>query len=233
MIKKLHIVSMPVSQLTEDMDLYPRHAVDPSHVSNLAYALEAGHTLPPIIADKESKRITDGWHRARAYRKAFGDGATVEVELIEYKDRAEMLFDAIHRNSSHGRRLDSMDMTRSVVMLQSCNVSRDRIALALHVTEDRVEKIRIRVGTVKKSNPNAVPGTNKITLKRSVNHLDGQKITDRQADAHKSMPGTSFTLIAKQLRMALEENLTNLENDQFIKELRLLKDQLDTILAAV
>src|SRR4030067_3629137 len=86
--------SLPLAELIEDMDFYPRHAVDSVHVANLVAALESGAILPPIVADKNSKRITGSWHRCRAYRRFLGDDCVIDAELVNYKSDAEMKYDA-------------------------------------------------------------------------------------------------------------------------------------------
>ena len=112
------LTHMPLSELVEDWELYPRHSVDNSHVQTLALALETGATLPPIVADIKTKRITDGWHRARAYKRVVGNAAVVDVELVKYANEEELMYDAVVRNSRHGRRLDAIDQTRAVIMLE-------------------------------------------------------------------------------------------------------------------
>ena len=221
-----NVVSMPLAELVEDMDLYPRHAVDVAHVQVLVFALEAGATLPPIIADKKSKRITDGWHRGRAYRRVLGPTATVDVELINYKSEAEMRLDAVVRNAMHGRRLDAIDRTRSVVMLRHSGFNDAQIAAAIKLPEKRIEKLAVKLATGPKSSGETVPGTSVIALKRSVAHLEGQRLTKSQTKAHALLPGTSFLLIAKQLWQGLSEDMVNLEDNRLVEQLIALRDVL-------
>jgi len=227
--KKSTIEQIPLASLVEDMDLYPRHAVDGAHVSSLVQALESGAVLPPLVADKKSKRITDGWHRARAYRRFVGEDAVIDVELVEYSTEAEMMFDAVHRNSKHGRRLDAMDLTRSAVMLEKQGLGKDKIAMALNVTEGRVEKLVLKVATTRAANANNVPGTHKIALKRPVRHFAGGTMTKEQVEAHKMMPGTSFLLIAKQLTEAIRTKLIDLDDEKLVEQLGKLRDALASV----
>ena len=218
------IVTMPLCELVEDLEIYPRHAVDDSHVQALALALEAGCELPPIIADARSKRIADGWHRYRAHKRVYGPTGTIAVELRNYANEAAMVEDAVGLNAAHGRRLDSMDQTRAVVMLEKYDVPIDRIALLMHVPAMRVEKLRVRVARATVPCEATIPGTKKITLKRSMSHLQGETLTREQAEAHDSMPGTSFLLLARQLKTALETKLVNLADEKLCAALRELKD---------
>lgn len=224
------IVQLPLAKLVEDMDLYPRHAVDTAHVQSLVFALESGATLPPIVADKRSKKITDGWHRARAYRRVIGPEAVVDVELIPYKNEAEMIVDAVARNAAHGRPFDAIDRTRSVVMLRTIGCSDAQIGLALKVPEARVEKLMVKLASAPKSSGETIPGTNQVALKRSVIHLAGQSLTKSQAKTHAMLPGVSFLLIAKQLYQGLAERMVNLEDEKLVKQLADLRDLLVQLL---
>ncbi len=220
------LVTLPLASLVEDMEIYPRHAVDDSHVASLVQAIECGAELPPIVADKRSKRITDGWHRARAWRRAHGKEATVSVLLKDYADVAAMIFDAVKLNAAHGRRLDGIDQTRSVLMLERNGFNATQISLALNVTEKRVERLRIKVATTSKGASGTVPGTAVIALKRPVRHLEGTKLTEKQAIVHDMLPGTSFLLVARQLAQALEHKMVDLEDEKLVEQLRVLRDLL-------
>lgn len=217
------IKTLPLAQLVEDLDFYPRHAVDGSHVQALVFALESGATLPPIRADRKSKRITDGWHRGRAYRRFLGPEATVDVELVNYPTEAAMKLDAAQCNAAHGRRLDAMDRTRCVVMLRESGFNDVQIATALQLPEKRIKKLSIKVATGPKTSGQTVPGTSSIALKRSVAHLAGTRLTKDQAAAHAILPGTSFLLTAKQLCAALEQNMINLEDERLVEQLVALR----------
>jgi len=221
---------MSLSELVEDMELYPRHAVDNAHVASLVLAMESGSQLPPIVADKKSKRITDGWHRARAYARIHGPTATVEVELIDYASEADMIFDAVRRNSAHGRKLDSMDQTRSIHMMEKRGLQSIQIAAALNVPEKRIEKLRIKVASSRSSGIATVPGTKSITLKRSCSHMAGKSLTADQVKVHDSAPGTSYLLVSRQLREALRVELVNLDDERLVEELCALRDALNEYL---
>lgn len=230
--KKTELATIPLAELVEDMDLYPRHAVDSAHVQGLVFALQSGATLPPIVADKRSKRVTDGWHRRRAQKRFLGAEGAVEVELIDYAGEAEMKLDAARRNAQHGRHLDAIDRTRCVLMLRASGFDDAQIAGALNVPEKRVEKLAIRVAAAPKGSVDSVPGTRSIVLKRSVQHMNGQRLTKSQAQAHSMLPGTSFLLITKQLCQGLAENMVNLEDERLVAQLEKLRSLLDDKLGA-
>lgn len=226
-------MKVPIASLVEDMDLYPRHAVDSVHVSNLAASLEAENELPPILIDKESRKIVDGWHRVRAYLRVFGEEAQIEAEIRAFPDRKSMVLEAIRRNTIHGRRLDGTDMVRAALMAQQAGANIQQIALSLHVTEERVKRIELRVATVAPSSTEAAPRTTLVPLKRSVSHLAGKRITLEQAEAHRSMPGTSLTLLTVQLTKALQHDLVDPEDEGFVTALRELDREIGVFLKKV
>lgn len=227
------VTTIPLAELVEDLTIYPRHAVDDANVQSLALALEAGHELPPIVVCSKTKRVADGWHRCRAYRRIHGPGATVPVTFRDYKTEAELVEDAIRLNAAHGRRMDSIDQTRAVLMLERYGLASERIALALHVPEARVEKLRLRVATARVATDQTVPGTRQITLKRCVSHLAGTQLTREQAEAHESAPGTSYLLIAKQLRDAIRTGLADREDERLVAMLAELHAEIDSLIASV
>lgn len=221
---------VPLAELVEDLDLYPRHAVDPTNVASLSLALESGAELPPIVADSKSKRIVDGWHRARAFKRVHGAGATVPVEWRKYKTEADLVEDAVRLNATHGRKLDAIDQTRAVLMLERLGVPLARIALTMHIPETRIEKLSCRVAQSKVQTSQTVPHTKTITLKRSVSHMAGKTLTKEQANAHKGMPGTSFLLVARQLKTAILTGMLNTEDQRLMTELGELSAALRQIL---
>lgn len=221
------LMSLPLAELVEDMAIYPRHAVDESHVSKLCKALEAGETLPPVVADEQSKKLTDGWHRTRAYRRVLGAGGVIDVELRQYKNDGEMLLDAIAMNASHGRALDKVDTVRCVVLAQKAGIEIARIAVALKQTVNEVQKLTVRVATVPSGSPGTIPGTVQVALKRPVQHLVGSQLTKEQAKAQASVPGTSYLLLAHQLYDAIHLGLANQADGRLMEALRKLRDELN------
>lgn len=223
-------VTMPLAEMVEDMSIYPRHAVDDSNVSRLVLAHKAGAQLPPPVIDERSKRIIDGWHRIRMYRRVLGDNASIEVETRDYASEAEMVLDAVTLNAVHGRALDRIDQVRVVLLCQQAGIEKVAIAAALHIPTDRVEKLQVRVAQAPKSRTGAATGTDSIALKRPVAHMAGKKLTEQQARVHISLPGTSFLLIARQLSDACSAEMVNREDAKVMAALSALHDTLGAFL---
>jgi len=220
------IKQLRICDLVEDMEIYPRHAVDDAHVASLSRALESGETFPPIVADRKSKRIVDGWHRVRAYKRIVGPEAVIDVDLRSYANEGTLLLDAVSLNSSHGRRLDVIDQARVVVMLERAGVEQDKIAVSLHVPEAHVIKLKVRLATATHESTGTIPGTKQVSLKRPVSWMAGQKLTDEQVETHAMLPGTSFLLIARQLTKALRSKMCNFGDEKLLAGLKDLRTAL-------
>lgn len=55
----------------------------------LAESLQAGATLPPIVVERETSRVVDGFHRVEAHRRVYGREAMIEVIEKEYASEGE------------------------------------------------------------------------------------------------------------------------------------------------
>lgn len=134
--------TIPVSELIEDHDLYPRAFPDDDHIAYLVDALQAGATFPAIVIEHETNRIVDGWHRCRAYTEAFG--ALHPVECIEknYESDAELFLDAVHYNAAHGNRLLQDDRKHIIETADRLSIPTDLIAGALLMPMDRIGALR-------------------------------------------------------------------------------------------
>jgi hypothetical protein len=203
--------TVPAASLVEDFSLYPRNTVSDTHVNDLARALSAGDSLPPIVAEKGTLRIVDGVHRRRAHIKAFGDEATVEVDLRTYENEAELYLEAVRFNSAHGRKLDRHDQTRIVLRLQELQVEPSAIALALHVPEQEIRTLAIRV--VYDEAGTAVP------QKRGLEHLRGTVLRPEQVTAMKSVRSGEVGRLCLELTRLIEHDLVDYEDSRVVDRL--------------
>lgn len=218
-------VTLPVSDLVEDFELYPRCQVNEHHVHELVEALRSGEQLPPVIADEQTKVIVDGWHRVRAYRRVYGDGAEIPVTLKRYESRAEMVKDAVRLNCQHGLRLYAVDLVRSVRMMRDHGYDEQQISATIGKPVERVRKLEIRYAV--SENHQVVP------LKRPVVHLAGTVLNRQQVQVHQKLVGTPFQFHAKQLSEALEADMLPRDDERLIQELKRLHKALSTFLASL
>jgi len=215
-----------IADLIEDPDLYPRHAVDAAHVSRLVAAIESGADLPPVVIDADTNRIVDGWHRARAHRRAYGDDAAITVEARHYSSEADVIADAVAANAGHGRPFDSQDRTRAALMLQRAGFDNEQVARTLNITVHRVEQATKKVAVVRKkpepAKPIAWPQDGKV-----------RKLNARQAEVMRSSSGWRPSQTMRQLARELEVGLVDLDDPNNIDALRELYARCSEALASV
>ncbi len=213
-------LKMPAAKLVLDFTNYPRHAVDDVNVSDLVRVLASGGVLPPIIADRLSLRVVDGFHRHGAHLKHFGDGAILDVILRDYKDEAEFFRAATEANVSHGRKLDKHDRTRIVLRLRELGVDDRTIAQTLHVPEDHVTTLALNVVLTPVVPAQLVPS------KRGFEHMRGAIFTETQLHALKTVRSGEAGRIALELIRLLNADCVNRGSEQIVSRLRELSDVL-------
>ena len=184
--------------LVEDYSLYPRHAVETTYVGDLARALAAGETLPPVLAEVGTNRLVDGFHRRRAYLKHAGDEAQVPVIYRKYASDADLLADAIRANTTHGKRLQRVDEIRCVLLAEQHHLPAARVAVLLAVPEQRIVDLRPRV-VLQQGQPEPA--------KLVAAHRYGEEITPRQAEAMHRAVGTAFLRQVHSLTELVEADL--------------------------
>jgi ParB-like nuclease domain len=208
-----------ISALVFDYDLYPRGSVDSQHASEIAASMEAGVSMPPIIIDAKSKRVIDGFHRGKAYRRLHGE--SYEVDCIEkhYKTEAEMFLDAMRYNASHGRALTQHDKAHCLLLAEKFSIEPDAVSKALNLTPDRMGQLRsTRIGSA---------SGQPIALKRTIQHMAGKELTPGQAAANDRSSGMQQLFYANQLIDLIENDLVDTSNSDLIEGLRRLSELLN------
>jgi len=207
--------TVPAASLVEDFSVYPRHDVDGAHVADLARAVRAGATLPPVVADRASRRLADGWHRRRATVRVLGAEATIRVEFKDYGSDAELFADAVARNATHGRKLDRQDQVRIAVLGERLGLDAERVAFLLRIEPTRVLELRPRVIF---ENGDDTP----IPAKRVAEPFYGQRLTKEQVQAMRSFSGVRLGQQVSQLQRALAAGLVDLDDAALCARLRQL-----------
>jgi hypothetical protein len=232
--------TVKLSELVEDFDIYPRHSVDSAYVSELARAIQAGVTLPLARVDKKTKRIVDGFHRVRAWRKVLGRGGEIEVDLRSYASEQDLLKEAIELNAAHGRKLDQQDRSRSALLLERHGVTVKEIAVVLRTTEQRVQElINVRVVLVKpppqgKQGGNASPpAPEKRPAKPVAYPQPGEpprELTPEQYRVMESSGGHRTAQTVTQLTRELEAGVVDLSLPGLREKLWKLHDVIESVI---
>ena len=217
--------TLKASELVLDFDLYPRNNVDSHNVRNIADALDAGAELPPVIIDKKSKRVVDGFHRVKAHIRLYGEEAKIQVVEKTYRDDAAMFLDAARYNASHGAKLDPCDRTRCTIIAERLSIPIEAMAGALNMPVDKLASLST-TRTAKATGGLTVP------LKRTNQHMAGRRLTKAQEAANERSSGMSQQFYVNQLIDLIQSGLLNTEDQNLIDRLRQLNELLDGFFAA-
>ena len=188
--------TMKAAELVLDFDLYPRNNLDAHNVRAIVDALEAGVELPPVVIDKTSKRVVDGFHRVRAKLRFGGEEAEIDVIEKSYKNEAALFEDAMKYNAMHGARLDPCDRTRCVIIATRLKMTLARVAGALNMPEDKLGKL---------ANNRTAKGLGGLTvpLKRTNQHMAGKKLNKVQQAANERSSGMNQVFYVNQVKTRL------------------------------
>ena len=200
---------VPLSQLVKDYTVYPRKDVFWQNVESLVEALRAGATLPPIIVDRATHRIVDGFHRHDAYTKFYGgNNIEVPVEFREYENDKAFFLDTIRLNAGHGQKLITFDIVRSTKRAEELGLTRDEVAGAAGWTVERIEKSMLTRSTATGE-----------TIKRTNSHLAGKELTEKQASYNQYAGGMSQKFYIAQVNALIDSESVDYEDDDVVKEL--------------
>lgn len=187
------------SEIIRDWALYPREQVDPDHVYVLKEALRAGVELPPIVVEKPTKRLIDGFHRLDAWEQVHGNSVAIPVAFKTCKTKQDFLLESIKANASHGRPLTHLDRSRCLVLAENMDVPPEAVATALNLTVDKA--IRLTQDALKPpSHKQAVPKPSRRPSSMAKSH---QKAYDFSEDDKGVPHKTKLAFYAGQLRVAL------------------------------
>lgn len=208
---------LQVGELILDFSLYPRQSIDPQNVTHLREALDAGVSLPPVVACGKTLRVVDGFHRVRTYLHRHGPTFEVDVDDRDYANDAELFADAIRFNSAHGRGLTSYDRAHCTIVAQRINLPADLMARCMNITPNKLSDIRAtRLAAVDGPDPRPIP------IKRTIRHLNGQTLTQEQHAASKRLSGMDQVFYVNQLTTLIEMDLLDKSNGELMGRIRYL-----------
>ena len=207
-----------ISSLKRNYNIYPREGLDGFNVIRIRNAIEAGVELPPVIADKKTKMVIDGFHRIEAVKLISGEDGDISVDYREYKSLAEMFLDAVRMNAAQGKTLLPNDIERILQVAKDLEVRPMYLAGALSMTAVRIkgfEPSRIDASISVQD-----PG---IQRARSV-------VAElvKEPEEKKTDNSTGQIFCVKQVIKMIESDQVDLENEKLMDRLaelyRLLKD---------
>jgi hypothetical protein len=244
-------------KLTKDYDLYPRGAgsLDSSHLAVLYSALMAGASFPPLIVEKKTNKIVDGFHRHEIYLRYIKnkqpENYTVDVEYRKYPTKKEFYLDAIRYNTKHGKNIEGSQRTNAIIKGYDLKINPKSLAAVLIMTVQDVEKaIETKVATVSKftvinniskeaiqppsTGRRVVEEIERIPLKACVSHLrrdipEGQPIviTSEQAAVIKEAPGQHQVEVFRHICRLIETDLVDTNNEEVMQLIKRLKSLLN------
>lgn len=216
-----------VLELIKDWSLWPRYEandLDATNVKRIKDALKAGLTLPPIIADKESYRIVDGFHRVEAYLSVYGEDAEIDVEFKNYKNDTEMFLESAKLNCNHGLPLSPKDITHVILTARRKKVPLAKIGEALGMTKERIKQFEQRRTATTRSGE-------KIPLSFGASSLAGKTLNKDQEHFARGANGMVPIINARLLMNALKASAFPLTENE-VKVLMELRDVIERVLSS-
>jgi hypothetical protein len=214
--------TMKCAELVLDFAMYPRTDVDGQHVSYIVQAMEADTEMPPVIIDKKSKRVVDGFHRIRAAMRRRGKDATIRVVEKEYRNDSALFLDAIRYNASHGRRLSTYDRSHCAINAANLGISDRSLAGALNVAPSFLGELR--------TDRSAIHGPLQVPIKQTIKHKKGQVLTTRQVSANKKLGGMNQLFYVNQILLLIRNELLDRRNKRLMRRLGDLRRLLTQVL---
>ena len=175
--------------------------------------------MPPLVIDRKSRRVVDGFHRGRAYKQE-------KIELVEvveksYRNDGEMFLDAVRYNASHGRGLSPFDRARCILRAESMKIELEQVASALSITCEAAGALRAnRVGKLHGGQTSPTP------LKHTIEHMVGRVLTKAQWETNNKLGGQRQQFYANQLISLIENKLLDTEDERLMVRLARLAELL-------
>jgi len=164
-------MKLKISSLKLNYNLYPREGLDEYNITRLVEALKAGATLSPVIVDKKTKIVIDGFHRIEAHKRLQGDRADISVIYKEYDNIKDMFLDSVKINASQGKMLDEDDRIHCQKIAKDMKIKPEFLATALSITAESTGKLKaIAISKPKEHN----------TVEQRSSEEKKKKKTDRQ-----------------------------------------------------
>jgi hypothetical protein len=213
--------NIKLSKLNYSTDLphFKRVCIDPVHAGHIAESIRLGHDIPPILVDRQTDEVVDGFHTARAYEEACGPDTQVPVTYKTFKSLQEKVYTFAYRNRSTKRPLTAPEKLSVVIMYDErgwdSNEAADAVGWTIEKAHSRFkEKVARERGTGKL-----------IPTKTATEHRAGEAWNRSEQAASKKMYDPALNH-SRQLICSLENGFTNLECEEVVASLVHLRDLL-------
>lgn len=129
---------VPIDEIVIDLEIYPRSEWSSATIARYAESIEAGENLPPIVLERESRKLLDGMHRYRAYRQLGIHEIEAEYHRIPESVPAKLY--AASLSTRHGDRISGVDLREVAreTIKSNPDFSMQTIAQLLGVTRQTV-----------------------------------------------------------------------------------------------
>lgn len=136
---------LKISELIFDSNLYPRMKTSWLTAYQYAQAMRSGSTFPPIMVGlfEGKHHVIDGWHRVEALKLLREE--YIQAQVKSYKDKRDMVAEAIRLNSTHGKPLSGHEKARAIYALKQLNFTREEISSIVKVPIDKLTTFESRV----------------------------------------------------------------------------------------
>lgn len=190
---------MRLTEIKLDAELWPRTKEDKEIVDHYAEIFE---DLPPIVIQKGTGKLVDGWHRFYAASKL---GLTeVQVEEVEIADN--LLFaEAVKRNLRHGLPFRREEREKAIVRLRDAGYSVQQITNTIGLSERSVQKVL-------KANRIDTGGVNAFTLPLRQRTIIADAPPEKQPEVAKAVAKKRLT--EKETKTLVEAMTTPLVTDE-------------------
>ena len=214
--------------LVLDFNLYPRLKVNDGNVTDLRQAVACGAVLPPVVADRDSRRVADGFHRVTAALRDSPE-ATIDVEFRDYPTDADLFADAVRMNASHGFKLNAIDATRIVHLGRGFGMSLDQLASAMHTPVEELERRGKMIAVLASPSRRQVRNQEVVPLKRTFANLAGRSITEAQQKANSSATGHPQSFLIQQVINIIEADALDVSNPVVVERIARLRGLVDAL----
>ena len=207
----MRVAKVKISSLFLNEALWPRRVLSRANIKRIAEALRCGRTLPPIIVDRATKTVVDGFHRIKGVERVFGPDGEIDVEWRVYESDAAMFLDAARLNAGHGEPLTPIDQAFCLQRAIELKIEPQVIEEALNLSKPAVTEIRERRFALG-------PDGECVVLKRSVGFLAGETLTVAQARGNERVGGFPVREYVEQLITFIEGGLLEQDGDSILEE---------------